>query len=70
MKVSTVRWITGVYMLAFLLATTWPGAMLINQAKPIILGLPFNLFMIAMLIVGALGLLTALYVSEQKTRPK
>ena len=53
-------------MLFFLLATTWPGATLINHVEPLVLGLPFNLFFIALLIMIALGLLTALYISEQR----
>ena len=67
MSVKTVRWITAAYMLFFLLATTWPGATLMNHVEPFVLGLPFNLFFIALLIVIALGLLTALYMSEQRT---
>jgi len=54
-------------MLVFLLATTWPGAIVFNRVQPLILGLPFNLFFIAVLIVCALGLLAALYISEQRS---
>ncbi len=57
-------------MLVFLLATTWPGAMLFNRVQPFVLGLPFNLFFIALLIIGALGLLAVLYVSEQSSGTK
>jgi len=67
LNTRTVRWMTGAYMLVFLLATTWPGAQLINKVEPFILGLPFNLFAIALLIIGALVMLTALYVSEQRS---
>lgn len=66
MSVKAVRWIVAAYMLVFLVATTWPGAGLINMVRPFVLGLPFNLFMIALLIVIALGLLAALYVSEKR----
>lgn len=62
-----MRWIVAAYMLLFLLATTWPGATLMNHVEPFVLGLPFNLFFIALLIVIALSLLTALYMSEQRT---
>lgn len=58
------------YMLLFLLATIWPGALLFNQIQPLILGLPFNLFFIALLITGGLGALTALYFSEKRTESK
>lgn len=65
---NTVRaWVTA-YLLLFLLATTWPGATLFNTATPLVLGLPFNLFVLAMLISVALVMLAALYVSE--TRPE
>lgn len=67
LSVKTVRWIVAAYMLLFLVATTWPGADLINTVQPLVLGLPFNLFMIAFLIVIALGLLTALYFSEKRS---
>ncbi|MEO0883694.1 MAG: hypothetical protein AAFY34_13335 [Pseudomonadota bacterium] len=70
MSVRAVRWAVIAYMLLFLLATTWPGAMLFNHVQPLVLGLPFNLFVIALLIIGALGLLTALYISEQRTGTK
>ena len=70
MSIRTVRWIVASYMLFFLLATTWPGAMLINRVQPLILGLPFNLFFIASLIIVALGLLTALYFSEQRSETR
>lgn len=68
MSVKAVRALVLAYMIVFLLATTWPGAMMFNSVTPLILGLPFNLFMIAILIVLAIALLTALYVSEQRTR--
>lgn len=52
-------------MLLFLIATTWPGAMVFNQIQPLVLGLPLNLFVIALLIAGALCLLAALYLCEK-----
>lgn len=65
--VHTVRWIVVAYMLVFLALTTWPGAELINKAEPLIIGLPFNLFAIAVLILGGLGLLVWLYFSEKRS---
>ena len=70
MSVRFVRMAVLTYMLLFLLATTWPGALLFNQIQPLILGLPFNLFFIALLITGGLGVLTALYFSEKRTESK
>lgn len=66
MSIKAVRWAVVAYMVLFLLATTWPGAAYFNNIEPLVLGLPFNLFFIAMLIVGGLAMLVALYVSEQR----
>ena len=68
LKKGTIRGIVAVYVLLFLLCTTWPGAMLFNSIEPLILGLPFNLFVLAILISVALVVLWALYISE--TRPE
>ncbi|WP_298301431.1 hypothetical protein [uncultured Erythrobacter sp.] len=54
------------YLVLFLLGTTWPGAMLFNHVEPLMLGLPFNLFVLAVLISFALVLLAALYASEKR----
>lgn len=70
MSVLSVRIAVAAYMLLFLLATIWPGALLFNKVQPLILGLPFNLFFIALLITGGLGVLTALYFSEQRSGSK
>ena len=57
-------------MLLFFLSAVWPGAMLFNRIEPFVLGLPFNLFFIALMIVGALCLLAALYISETRSETK
>lgn len=64
---GTVRGIVVAYLLIFLGATTWPGATIYNQALPLVLGLPFNLFILALLIMLALVLLAALYISETRS---
>ena len=66
MSNRTVRWLTAAYMIAFLLGVTWPGFLLFNRVTPIILGLPFNLFFIALLISVGMGVLFILYRSEQR----
>lgn len=68
MSVQAVRWLVAAYMLVFLLATTWPGAMVFNRATPFVIGLPFNLFVLASLITLALGLLALLYFSETRKK--
>ena len=62
-----VRWIFGVGMVAFLALTVWPGVYAINWVEPLVLGLTFTLFAIGFLIVVALGLMAALYVSENRS---
>lgn len=66
LSVRTVRWLVAAYMALFLILTIWPGATLINAVEPFVLGLPLNLFVIAVLIMGGLGMLTILYLSEKR----
>ena len=56
------------YMVIFLAGTTYPGVTLFNQVEPLVIGLPFNLFMLALLIVIALVLLGALYITETRSQ--
>ncbi len=65
MRIRAVRWLTTTYMIVFLFAVTWPCFSLFNRVEPIILGLPFNLFCIALLIVIGMALLFLLYAVEQ-----
>ncbi len=67
MSIRAVRLAIAAYMVLFLLATTWPGAAFFNSVTPLVFGLPFNLFFIAILIVGGLAMLVGLYVSEQRS---
>ncbi|MEL6238741.1 MAG: hypothetical protein AAFQ90_09140 [Pseudomonadota bacterium] len=69
MSARSVRIVVAVYLAIFLAFTTWPGATLLNSVRPFILGLPFNLFCIALLIVGGLAVLAALYASEKRADP-
>ena len=64
MGIRAVRRLTAIYMVAFLFAVTWPGFLLFNHVKPIILGLPFNLFCIALFIIIGMGVLFLLYRAE------
>lgn len=66
MSVRAVRGLVTAYMLLFLLATTWPGAQVFNQPEPFVIGLPFNLFVLAVLITIGLAMLTLLYFSETR----
>ena len=64
MGIRTVRRLTIVYLVAFLFAVTWPGFLLFNHVHPLILGLPFNLFCIALFIVMGMAVLFLLYRAE------
>ena len=68
MYLKRIRLAVVAYMIFFLGVTTWPGVMLVNRVQPLILGLPFNLFFLALIIMGALVLLAALYRAEQSAR--
>ena len=54
-------------MVVFLLTTTWPGAQLFNSVLPLVFGLPFNLFFIALMVSLALLMLALLYFSERRS---
>ena len=66
MSIRAVRRLVAAYLVVFLLATTWPGAQIFNRPEPFVIGLPFNLFVLAGLITVALGLLALLYFSETR----
>jgi TRAP-type C4-dicarboxylate transport system permease small subunit len=56
-----------VFFLVVLLAMIWPVATLFSHARPLILGLPFYLFYLAVLLVGSFLVLLSLYVWENRT---
>jgi TRAP-type C4-dicarboxylate transport system permease small subunit len=56
-----------VFFLVVLLAMIWPVATLFSHARPLVLGLPFYLFYLAVLLVGSFLVLLALYVWENRT---
>ena len=46
-----VRWVrrgTALFFVLFVLAVTWPGMLPFNQIHPLVLGLPFSMFWIAL----------------------
>ncbi len=58
------RGVALAYFIAFTFLVIWPGALIYNRATPLILGLPFNLFVIALLVLGGLAVLFMLYRAE------
>jgi len=46
-----VRWVrrgAALFFLLFVLAVTWPGMLPFNRIHPMVLGLPFSMFWIAL----------------------
>lgn len=48
MNVRTVRRLATLFFVLFVLAVTWPGMVPFNRIHPLILGLPFSMFWIAL----------------------
>lgn len=69
MRRSRVRMLVAGYLALFAFLATWPGVALINRIHPLMFGLPFNLFALAMLVSGGLIALAALYWSEESGGP-
>lgn len=58
MSVRAARLLTGLFFGLYVVALTWPGALLANRTRPLVLGLPFNFFWVALWVAaGALVLL-------------
>lgn len=67
-RVRLVRTGATVYFVAFLIFVIWPGFVPFNHPLPLVLGLPFNMAVIALWVaVGSLVLLV-LDRSEQRHR--
>ena len=56
-----------VYFAVVFLAMIWPVVTLFSRARPLILGLPFFLFYLAVLLLASFAVLLALFLWEGKT---
>jgi TRAP-type C4-dicarboxylate transport system permease small subunit len=56
-----------VFFVLVFLAMIWPVVTLFSRARPLILGLPFFLFYLAVLLVGSFLVLLSLYLWENRT---
>lgn len=56
-----------VFFAAVFLAMIWPVVTLFSHARPQVLGLPFFLFYLAVLLVGSFLVLLTLYLWEKRT---
>ena len=55
------------YFVVIFLAMIWPVVTLFSHARPLILGLPFFLFYLAILLVSSFLVLLSLFLWEGKT---
>lgn len=55
------------YFMVVFLAMIWPVVTLFSYARPLILGLPFFLFYLAILLVTSFLVLLALFLWEDRT---
>ena len=60
------RSVLAFFVLVFL-AMIWPVVTLFSHARPLILGMPFFLFYLAVLLVGSFLVLLSLYLWEDRT---
>jgi hypothetical protein len=48
MNLLWVRRLAAVFFLLFVVAVTWPGMLPFNRIQPLVFGLPFSMFWIAL----------------------
>lgn len=65
---SAWRRLTWIYHLAFALAVVWPGQALVNNPRPFVLGLPFQIVWIAAWIIGSMAVFLGLHRAEAAAR--
>ena len=66
MSLKHIRWLTALFFAVYLLAVTWPVALLVAAAEPIIFGLPLPLFWAVLWIVLSFVMLLWLDHAEQR----
>lgn len=60
------RCVVGFFVLVFV-AMIWPVAALFSHVRPLVIGLPFYLFYLTVLLVGSFLVLLGLYLWENRT---
>lgn len=68
MTASTARRLTAVYFALYIVALTWPGVGLANRVRPLVLGLPFNFFWVALWVALSVLVLFGLDRIERRER--
>lgn len=67
-RVKLVRAATTIYFVLFLVFVTWPAFVPFNRPLPLVLGLPFNMAMIALWVGFGAVVLFVLDRSEERHR--
>ena len=67
-RVKRVRAGAAIYFVLFLVFVTWPGFIPFNRPLPLVLGLPFNMAMIALWVAAGALVLFILDRSEHAQR--
>ncbi len=65
---ASQRWVYGtatLYFIAVAAAMTWPVYALFSRVRPLVLGMPFGLFYLAVLVVVSFVVALALYLWEE-----
>jgi hypothetical protein len=70
MKIQTVRRGAGLFFILFVLAVTWPGMVPFNRIDPLILGLPFSMFWIALWVFLSFLVLLLVHGRERRDSGK
>lgn len=55
-----------IYFIAILLGTVWPIYLIGNRVEPYVLGIPFSMFWIVLVLIASLGGLVHLYMFERR----
>jgi len=66
-----VRWVrrgAALFFLLFVLAVAWPGILPFNRIYPLVLGLPFSMFWIALWIICSFLVLLLVDMVEGRDR--
>ena len=68
MSLKTARTLTTVYLVAAMIAVTWPGLVPFARIEPLILGLPLSMAWIAAWVAGTVVVLYLLDRVERRYR--
>ena len=68
MNIRLARWGAALFFVLFVLAVTWPGMIPFNRIHPMVLGLPFSMFWIALWVFASFLVLVLVDRVEDRSR--